>query len=162
MKKYYYVFILLVLLACEDPIKGDLGQPLSKIDGINGSWELVSVIQTDEQAPNKRQLDLSQYYDAFVLNFDKSNFSFFIDSTLAISGNNFFGNSGTWAFYNSQFSEYDLIYPDGLRIVNPLSDSINFTLGSPIREYDQILNLKLYRECEGEHTLSYQFIFDRK
>ena len=133
MKKYYYVFILLVLLACEDPIKGDLGQPLSKIDGINGSWELVSVIQTDEQAPNKRQLDLSQYYD-----------------------------SGTWAFYNSQFSEYDLIYPDGLRIVNPLSDTINFTLGSPIREYDQILNLKLYRECEGEHTLSYQFIFDRK
>ena len=89
MKKYYYVFILLILLACEDPIKGDLGQPLSKIDGINGSWELVSVIQTDEQAPNKRQLDLSEYYDAFVLNFDTSDFSFFIDSTLAISGNNF-------------------------------------------------------------------------
>ena len=76
--------------------------------------------------------------------------------------NNFFGSSGTWGFYNSQFSEYDLIYPDGLRIVSPLSDTIYFSLGSPIREYDQILNLKLYRECEGEHTLSYQFIFDRK
>ena len=97
-----------------------------------------------------------------MLNFVKSDFSFFIDSTLAISGNNFFGNSGTWAFYNSQFSEYDLIYPDGLRMINPLSDTISFTLGSPIREYDQILNLKLYRECESEYTLSYQFIFDRK
>ena len=47
-------------------------------------------------------------------------------------------------------------------MINPLSDTISFTLVSPIREYDQILNLKLYRQCESEYTLSYQFIFDRK
>lgn len=162
MKKYYYVFIALAFWACEDPVKGDLGQPSSKIDGIDGSWQLVSVIQTDEKAPNKRTLDLSQYYDAFVLNFDKTDFSFHQDSTLVTSGNNFFGTSGTWAFYNSQFSEYDLTYPDGLRIVDASEDTTNFTLGSPIRIYDETLNLKLYRECEGENTMSYQFIFDRK
>lgn len=152
----------MIVWACKDPIKGELGQPLNKIDGIHGAWELVGIIQTDEKAPNKRQLDLSDYYDAFVLNFDKNDFSFYLDSTLMTSGNNFFGTSGTWSFYNSQFSEYDLIYPDGIRIISPLSDTIDFNLVNPIREYDATLNLKLYRECEGEQTLSYQFIFDRK
>ena len=162
MKKYYYLFIALAFWSCENPIQGELGLPSSKIDGIAGSWELVSVLQTDEKAPNKRQLDLTQYYDAFVLNFDKTDFSFYQDTSLVTSGYNFFGNSGTWTFYNSQFSEYDLTYPDGLRIVDAFSDTTNFTLGSPIRVYDNTLNLMLYRECQGENTLSYQFIFDRK
>ena len=162
MKKYNYLFIALAFWSCKNPIEGELGLPAIKIDGINGSWELESVIQTDEKAPNKRTLDLSDYYGAFVLNFDKTDLSFYLDSNLVTSGNNFFGTSGTWSFFNSQFSEYDLTYPDGLRLVDAFSDTTNFTLGSPIREYDNSLNLKLYRTCQGENTLSYQFIFDRK
>ena len=162
MKNYFYLFIAVVLWSCKEPIGGELGVPSSKIDGIHGSWELISVIQTDEKAPNKRQLDLSSYYSSFILDFDKTELSFFIDSTLQITGNNFFGSSGTWKFYNSQFSEYDLLYPDGIYMIHAAGDTTRFSLGSPIREYDEVLELKLYRQCNEENTLSYEFIFDRK
>ena len=82
MKNIIYIFIGLLYWSCQEPIHGELGDPASKIDGINGSWELVGVMQTDEKAPDKRQIDLSKHYHDLVLNFNKENFTFQQDTTL--------------------------------------------------------------------------------
>lgn len=162
MKNIIYIFIGLLYWSCQEPIHGELGDPASKIDGINGSWELVGVMQTDEKAPDKRQIDLSKHYHDLVLNFNKENFTFQQDTTLITQGKNFLGTFGEWGFYNSQLSDYDQIYPDILRMVQAEGDTLDLALLKPIRVYDPVLELKLFRICEGENKSSYHFIFHRR
>jgi len=155
-----YILAALLLITCRDPFEGELGDPSSKIDGIHGAWELATVVQTDEKAPDKRQLDLTSYYQNFVLEFNKEDFSYHLDTTLEIQGKNLFRNSGTWTFYNTVLSEYDLVYPDMLQLEND-EGFIELNLLKPIRVVDQTLELKLIRICEEEAMASYELIFNR-
>jgi len=62
MKKILYIVFVLGLGSCKPEIKGELGEPFSKVDGINGSWQLTTFSQRDENNPIKEVRDLSEYY----------------------------------------------------------------------------------------------------
>ena len=150
--------------ACKPDLKGELGDPYDKVDGIAGTWTLQSVIQTDEKAPDKRQLDLSSYYlgdGGASITFDKDNQTYTAEFN---NGKNFFGDAGTWTMTNAQFAAFNRIYPDALWLING-TDSIELTLGAPVRTFDSQLFLRLERRCldgaEIKVRSSYEFEFVR-
>ena len=59
-----------MLLSCRDPYYGDLGSPSDKIEAISGSWILENVLQIDEKAPDKKQIDLS-YLNHLIIRLSK-------------------------------------------------------------------------------------------
>lgn len=150
--------------ACKPDPTGELGDPYDKVDGLDGTWTLQSVVQTDEKAPNKRQLDLTNYYlggSGATISFDKDAQTF---STSFSSGKNFFGETGTWSMTNSQFTRFDRTYPDALWLISG-PDSTELTLGQPVRAFDSQLFLRLERKCDDGGELkvrsSYEFEFVR-
>ena len=170
MKRSYKILLGVALLsvvliqACKPDLKGELGDPYDKVDGLDGTWTLQSVIQTDEKAPDKRTLDLSSYYlgdGGASITFNKNNNTYTANFN---SGKNFFGDAGTWEMTNAQFSIYNRIYPDALWLING-TDSIELTLGQPVRSFDSQLYLRLERGClDGEEIKvrsSYEFEFVR-
>lgn len=155
---------LIVVQACRPKPEGELGDPYNKVEGLAGSWTLQSVVQTDEKAPDKRQLDLSNYYldnGGATIIFDKNNQTYTTDFG---SGKNFFGSNGSWEMENSQFAQFDNLYPDVLWLISD-GDSLELTLGQPVRSFDSQLYLRLERKCLDEGVLkvrsSYEFEFVR-
>ena len=87
-----FITSIIVLSGCRDPYHGDLGSPSDKIEAISGSWILENVMQIDEKAPDKKQIDLSNFYQNFIFTFDKDSMTFHLDTINLISCNatNFF------------------------------------------------------------------------
>ena len=136
MNRFYLFFILIIILSsCREPYYGDLGSPSDKIEAISGSWILENVLQIDEKAPDKKQIDLSNFYQDFIITFDKDSMIFHLDTINLISGKNYFGNTGKWDLYNSQLSQYDNVYPDKISLENN-NTVLDLFLLTPTTIYD--------------------------
>jgi len=154
--KYFSVAITIVLAACKPEIKGELGEPFSKTEGLSGNWQLVSFSQRDENNPIKEVRNLSDFYvipgeESTKISFNSSDFSY---SVIPGSGRNFFGTEGTWKFDNNDA-------PSFLYLQN-ITDTLELKLGSMPRSFDQQLDVELPRYCvdnAGVATPTVTYIF---
>ena len=156
-----FIISIILLSSCRDPYYGDLGSPSDKIEAISGSWLLENVLQIDEKAPDKKQIDLSNFYQNFIITFDKDSMTFQMDTTDVISGKNYFGSSGKWDLYNSQLSQYDNIYPDRITLDNN-NTVLDLFLLNPPTIFDDNLHLRYVRKCEDDQVVSYEYRFVRQ
>lgn len=157
MKKLLYIAIIASLAACKPELKGELGEPFSKVEGINGDWQLVSFSQRDENNPIKEIRDLSEYYivpgeDATRIHFNSTDFTYQVEPG---PGRNFFGISGTWSFDNNTAPSFLYLEQE--------NDTLEIKLGSMPRIFDQQLNLELPRYCtdnNGNRSATVTYIFN--
>lgn len=140
-----------------------LDAPGSKVEGINGNWELYSVIQVDEISLAKLERDLSLYYlgngdvEVMKITFNSSAMTFNI--TLGEIGRNYLPSSGTWSFDDNNFPKYIYLKDDN-GVVTTLK------LGGPTRPQDQQLKIAFQRSCsidgEVKEYVGYRYEFNRK
>jgi hypothetical protein len=149
-----------LLYSCKPELKGSLGDPADKIEGMEGNWELSSFIQQDPNNPIKEERDLSEFY--VIDGQTPYNLRFTTGKTYEVitgPGRNYFGTGGTWAFDNDEF-------PTTLFLYSP-ADTLELELGNVVRPTDNTLGMELTSYCEdavtGERTTTavYKFIFNR-
>ncbi|HEY8404975.1 MAG TPA: DUF5004 domain-containing protein [Flavobacteriales bacterium] len=156
MKKIYYIAIALLIASCKPEIKGELGEPFNKMEAMNGMWELSAFMQRDENNPIKEVRDMSEFYivpgevsTRFQFNSDDMTYT-----VVPGPGRNFFGNSGTWHFDNSEAPSYIILENE--------TDTFEVKLGSSPRSYTSYLTLELPRYCvdnSGNSTPTVTYIF---
>lgn len=156
--RLYIIFVLsgflLLLTACEQQTY-EFGEPFSKLEGINGSFALTSVVQVDERSTlldNTR--DISAFFigsEPAVISFNSTDFTYSLTPGTAP---NFLGEtSGSW-----QFDDNDFPTEIQLGTANPLVLGLNRT----IREIDNTLEFRLTRFCSGTAGVSYNYVFTRQ
>ncbi|MFM1931007.1 MAG: hypothetical protein RL226_310 [Bacteroidota bacterium] len=153
-------FILLSAVGCKKKIEGELGEPFDKVKGMTGTWELISFSQTDVNNPIQEKRDLSKFYikdgvTPLQLTFNGSDRSY---ETSISFGKNYFGEGGVWAFDDEEYPSYLMLYSD--------TDTLQFNLGSIVREFDQTMSIELPRGCNlgtssAQPTVIYTFEFTR-
>jgi len=158
MKKIVYITLALTILAsCKPEIKGELGEPHSKVEGLNGTWKLTAFSQRDENNPIKEVRDLSEFYilageESTVLSFNASDFTY---TVVPGPGKNYFGESGTWRFDSNEAPSYLYLQSD--------TDTLQIKLGSMPVTYLNNLTLELPRFCTdniGVQTPTVTYIFN--
>jgi hypothetical protein len=152
--------IALSLWACKPDTKGELGEESNKIEGITGTWEIVSFKQQDPNNPIREERDLSEFYivpgqTPYRLTFDKATMTY---GVTAGPGKNYFGTGGRWAFDNNEYPTYLYLYTP--------TDTLETLLGSVVRPSDNQLNIQLENYCEASDgsrttTAIYTFTFNR-
>jgi hypothetical protein len=159
MKRISFSYLLaftalaLMLSACK-PEKLVLDPAPSKLEGINGTFTLVQVIQVDENAApgTTDELNVSDAFigtDAPSITFNSSALTFTYN---AGTSPDFIGASGTWAFD-------DVDFPSKVVMNNGAQYDLN--LLHTIRPQDEFLQVELLRSCGGSTTLRYQYKFQR-
>ena len=149
-----------LLIACKPDLKGELGTPSDKVEGINGTWEIATFSQQDPNNPIREERDLSEFYvipgeTPTQLTFDKTNRTYTVQ---AGAGKNFFGDGGSWGFDNDEYPTYLMLYTP--------TDTIQTLLGSVVRPTDTQLRIQLENACvdaAGIKTVTsiYKFSFNR-
>lgn len=148
--------LVMTIPSCKPDIKGELGESFSKVEGLNGNWQLISFSQRDENNPIKEVRDLSEFYvvpgeESTKMSFSASDFTYTVEPG---SGRNFFGTEGTWRFDNNEA-------PSFLYLQNT-ADTLELKLGSMPRSFDQQLDIELPRYCVdnlGVATPTVTYIF---
>lgn len=154
-----------------------IGEPFSKSEGIKGTWILDKVHQVDEASPLKDFRDISEFYGldnsggtglpVIQINFNAADHSFKMTTG---TGKNFMAPGfkdplssdtlrlqGNWSFVNELNPSFADEAPEGVRLINDLTDTVDLALQAPIRPFDQELALQIVR-CK----LSYIYYFKRK
>lgn len=149
------VLALGVLAGCKEKIEGELGTPFSKVDGLNGTWQLTAFTQTDLNNPVKETRDLTDFYtapgvDPMVISFNGDDRTYGVEIE---AGKNFFGDGGEWFFDDEN-------YPTFLHL-DTGSDTLTFDLTTAIRTYDQSMELEINKGCGDSETVIYRFEFNR-
>jgi hypothetical protein len=153
--------IALSLAGCKPEPEGELGTAFDKVAGMDGSWKITKFSQLDLNNPVKEERDLSEFYlidgeEPLQLTFNKSDRTY---SVAAGAGKNYFGEGGTWGFD-------DDAAPSELHLFGAL-DTLTFSLGSMVREFDNSLVIELPRVCDDGagnvvETVIYKFEFSRQ
>jgi hypothetical protein len=162
MKKIFILVtaIAMTVAACKPELKGELGDPANKLEGMAGTWEITSFKQQDPNNPIREERDLSEFYlvdglTPYHLSFNKDSMTY---SVAAGPGKNYFGTGGHWAFDNPNYPTYLYLYT--------ATDTLQTLLGSVVRPSDSQLNIQLENYCEaadGSRTTTaiYTFTFNR-
>lgn len=91
---------LVIGVGCKKEEFGELGEPMSKLEGINDTWEISKVIIIDERTATKDERDISSLYTSgsnkLTLSINSSNLSYTVTEG---DGKNVFGTGGSWEFY---------------------------------------------------------------
>ena len=165
-KNRIYILMILILTSvivsnCKKTYT--LDEPESKIEGINGTWILYSVVQVDEVDLAKAERSLTDLYigdgttSVMEITFNSSNFTY--EVTLGEIGKNYLPTNGTWEFDNNEFPEF-IYLDDGQGNITVL------TMQGPTRPQDQHLKFSFKRSCTIENELTeyvgYRYEFNRK
>lgn len=156
------LFLLFTLSECKKK-SYTLDPPASKLEGINGSWELANVVQVDEIDLAKAERDISDFYinegstNVLEITFNSSDMTF--EVVLGDIGKNYLPASGTWSFDDTNFPEY--IY-----LVDEDGNTTVLSLQGPTRPQDQQLKFSFKRFCiidaVDTEYVGYRYEFNRK
>lgn len=162
---YLSVALLVVgASACQNNDLPPLGEPFSQVEGINGNWELVSVMQLDEiNGDADEPFDVSNLMignQAATLTFRSSERSF---SAQTGDSRLFIPETGSWAFDDDK-------YPTKVMLDGGGSSQFELALQAPVREQvDEFLIYKYIRplgdcvaDIEQAGAISYIYKFQRK
>ena len=140
-----------------------LDDPVSKIEGLNGSWTLYSVVQVDEISLSKDERDISSFYigdgtvEVLEVTFKSSDKTFEI--VLGDIGRNYLPTSGTWSFDDNNFPQFIYLEEDNGTVTT-------LKLQGPTRPQDQKLKFSFQRSCtilgEEKEYVGYRYEFNRK
>lgn len=163
MRNLFFMLLATTLLlqACQDDDVA-IGDPGSKLDGINGSWELVQVVQIDETSFGRDEWDVSPVFvtgDAPEITFNSSSFTYVAESNGKPS---FIGTSGTWSFKNDLNPNSANEAPEYIELNNQDGSTIRLNLASTIRPSDTRLRVEYTRDCSGTASVSYRYEYERK
>ena len=147
--------VLMALQSCKPEPYGKIGDDYSLTEGITGTWELQTVLQTDETQPVPEVIDISDFFvsDPMVMSFDYATSSYTVDNPGA--GGNIFGNSGSFAFD-------DLEFPSGLSVYTDLGDTLMMSLTQMVRSIDIRMGFRVSRQRCDELNISYDYDFNRQ
>ncbi len=159
------IFLILTIsfTSCEPVEYGEIGDPFSKLEAIEGTWIATEVIQIDETALAQgglyTEMDLTNLF-----NFTSYSITFNLDgemqsSTFSVNDGgapSFIDSTGTWAFNNSEF-------PDEIYFTLP--DSLGYTsklkLIAPPRDQNP-LRMKFQRFSGEKLIVSYRYNFEKQ
>ncbi len=157
-----FTILVIALVACEPVEYGELGDPFSKIEGIEGSWIATEIIQVDETALAQgglyTEMDLTNLF-----NFSNYTITFHVDAnnapstfTVASGGApSFIDTTGTWTFDNNELpAEVLYTHPDSLLFTSKMR------LIAPPRELSP-LRMKFQRFSGGKLIVSYQYTLEK-
>lgn len=140
-----------------------LDPPPSKVEGLNGSWKLNSVIQVDEVSLSKGERDLSPFYigeesmQVMEVAFKSSDKTFVI--TPGEIGRNYLPSSGIWAFDDDNYPQYIYLKDDAGEIST-------LKLQGPTRPADTELKFSFQRFCSinglEQEYVGYRYEFNRQ
>ena len=168
MMKKNRIYLLLVLILTAVAVSNckktyTLDPPASKIDGINGSWILYSVVQVDQTDLAKAERNISEFYlgdgssAVMEITFNSSDFTFEVQ--LGDIGRNFLPSSGTWEFDDDNFPQFIYLTDDEGNVTE-------LEMQGPTRPQDQQLKYSFNRSCTIEDELiqyvGYRYEFNRK
>jgi hypothetical protein len=148
------------LAACKKE-KKKIGDPASKLEGINASWVLTRVDQIDVTktlvfVESDTLLEVTEAFagnNPMTLDIKSTDFSYAI--TAGTTYNLFPKTSGNWKFDDVQ-------YPSRVIFDEATAEELSMKLLRPVRPQDPNLVLKLDKRCNGKRTTSYHLWFTRK
>ena len=144
---------LVVMTAC-DPERATLEPAGSKLDGINDTFTLTSVVQVDQITSEfDNTLDVSSAFigaTASTITYSSSDFTW---TYTPGDSPDYLGAGGTWAFDDNDF-------PTKITMIEG-ANTYDLTLLRTIRPSDQTLEFQLDKTCYGAPNLSYQYTFTR-
>jgi hypothetical protein len=168
MKNSIILFTLIAMLSagffgCEPITYGELGDPFSKTEAIEGTWNVTSVLQIDETALSQggkyTELDITdafnfkEYSITFNLSADTLPTTFSVEYGAAP---NFIDTLGTWTFDDMDFpTSIEFTAPDSVSATSQLK------LIAPPRDLNP-LRVKFQRYAGGDLIISYQFTFEKQ
>lgn len=161
--KYTLLILATVILyaGCKPEIEGELGEPFDKLKGLEGTWRITTFSQLDENNPVKEERDLSEFYivdgeEPMRITLSAASMTY---TTAPGPGKNYFGDGGTWMLDNPQYPSYITFHS--------ATDTMQFNLGSIVREFDTRMTIELPRYCDDgagnlTPTVVYKFGFERE
>lgn len=163
MKNVFRNIAILVLIgstlsACKKEIK-EIGNPASKVEGIQASWVLSKSIQIDEVSLVKESSNITRFFTGGgkMPNITFTETTYIVD-TVGLSFNFFGTSSGTWAFDNNEF-------PSMIKFTPNDAAPFDLKLNGPIRPQDNLkFTRPIFTSCKGAstHVMSYNLEFVRK
>lgn len=160
--------ILLMAMAilwagCQPDEPPPIGEPLSKLEGINDKFNLVKVVQVDERTrvPSNKFLDITEDFlgsSAISIEFNSGTFAY---TYTPGDAPDYIGGSGTWRFANAKYPDESNEYPEQVVLTNG-SGEVVLQLLKPIRPVDQLLEVKLGKSCDNAASVGYIFTFERQ
>ena len=165
MKQYILFFglatAMLFFSQCEKKTY-TLDPPPDKVQGLDGEWELYSVIAVDEVSLAKEERDLSDFYigdgttEVLTVTFNSDDKTFVI--TAGEIGRNYLPSEGTWSYDDNNYPEYIYLEDDNGTITT-------LKLQGPTRPQDQVLKFSFQRTCtvggESIEYVGYRYEFNR-
>lgn len=153
-------YLLLMLLAglvfmtsCK-PEELTLDPAGSKLDGINDTFTLTSVIQVDQITSEfENTLDVSSAFIGTAPASITYNSADFTWSYTPGDSPDYLGSGGSWSFDDND-------YPTMISMVQG-ANNFDLTLLRTIRPQDQTLEFQLDKSCSGTPNVSYQYTFTR-
>ena len=143
MKKIHLFLFLTLCFQCKDDTT-PIGEPFSQVEGINDTWQLTSIQQTDELNKGDDQaLDVTTLMggvEPAIIVFNSADFTY----TLAAGTmRNFFPTSGNWFFDNNDFPAKITLENNGTQV--------ELDLQAPIRREsgEDNLIIKYIRPIDG-------------
>lgn len=156
------LFFLFSLTECKKKTY-TLDPPVSKVEGVNGTWELYSVVQVDELDLAKAERNISNFYidqnstNVLQITFKSSDMTF--EVVLGDIGRNYLPTSGSWYFDDDNYPEYIYLEDED-------GNSTELSLQGPTRPQDNQLKYSFKRSCviDGveEEYVGYRYEFNRK
>ncbi len=153
IKILFFALLALVAVSCEDEIP-PLGEPSSKVLGIQATWVLTAVEQVDLLTPfNENTLDVSTVFIGDTpasMTFDGSSYTV----NYGTSPEGLLGTGGSYTFDDNDFPT----------LINLSSGGTNYTLNlnRTVREIDPTLEFEIKRVCGGIEAISYKYVFTRQ
>lgn len=141
--------------------KKKIGEPASKLEGINANWVLTRVDQIDVTktlafVESDTLLEVTEVFagsNPMTLDIKSADFTYAI--TPGTTYNLFPKASGSWKFD-------DVLYPSRVIFDASTAEELSMKLLRPVRPQDPNLVLKLDKRCNGKRTTSYHLWFTRK
>ncbi len=156
-----YINLKIIVLAlfvigfssCDEDEIPPIGEPSSKVLGIQDEWTLTKVVQVDLLTPfNENSMDVSGVFIGnapAAMSFDADNYTINYGS----SPEGLLGTGGTWAFDDND-------YPTNITLTSN-GETYVVDLNRTVRETDLTLEFELKKVCEGVESIAYQYVFTR-
>lgn len=153
IKTLLLAVLALTVMSCEEELP-ELGEPSSKVLGIQDNWVLTSVTQMDLLTPfSENELDVSEVFIGDTpasMTFDGSNYTI----NYGTSPEGLLGTGGGYAFDDNDFPT--------LITLNSNGTDYTVNLNRTIREIDPTLEFELRKSCGGVEAIAYKYVFSRQ
>lgn len=164
MKKIYLFLFAVLCFQCKDETS-PIGEPFSQVEGINDTWELVSIEQTDElNKGDDEALDVTTLMggtEAAVITFNSVDFSYTLEAGTMRS---FFPESGNWFFDDNDFPAKITLENGGTQVELDLQAPIRRESGEDNLIIKYVRPIGVCKELEGGQigAVGYRYNFLRQ